>query len=497
MQKNLNYTYKFYLILIFSFGIVLRLYWAEHKEGMHMDEVATFSVSECDGAFYSPDVYVPQEFVATGKEIKKFYFIHDTRIKGTLHDLRYMWHNVYDYNHTNFYYSLIRVFFTGSNTTDVKVINKRGILLNLILFTLSFIVLLHLLLLYYRENKDVILFTLFCYSAMSGSISDALFIRPYELQTLFVLSLAYWLSLVKIRMETGKWKYGWHEFLITVVLLTSTLLTGYFMTIFVLIYGTFILYETYKHGNFCKGSIYFIGAGITAVLLCWICYQSYFLGYGGDARITKKITECGVIGLMTDTLCTWFDLITLHTLHLPILILSVIAIIYGRAIRQIPYAFYPALLFTFAVTILSPYKTNRYLVAVTPLLLLIIPVAAQSIKNRIIRCSYMFIVIITYICMSLQEKNISYLSQYKTPLEMLHEKRGNVYLIQENIWERFSLVSFLDDDVTYNISDKLLLENLHSGDVVAYSVNNNTSIPKSIVLEEKGKFEYYIFYRIK
>ncbi|MCI6860925.1 MAG: hypothetical protein MR860_02880, partial [Prevotella sp.] len=97
MQKNLNYTYKFYLILIFSFGIVLRLYWAEHKEGMHMDEVATFSVSECDGALYSPDVYVPQEFVATGKEIKKFYFIHDTRIKGTLHDLRYMWHNVYDY----------------------------------------------------------------------------------------------------------------------------------------------------------------------------------------------------------------------------------------------------------------------------------------------------------------------------------------------------------------------------------------------------------------
>ena len=252
MQKNLNYTYKFYLILIFSFGIVLRLYWAEHKEGMHMDEVATFSVSECDGAYYSPDVYVPQEFVATGKEIKKFYFIHDTRIKGTLHDLRYMWHNVYDYNHTNFYYSLIRVFFTGSNTTDVKVINKRGILLNLILFTLSFIVLLHLLLLYYRENKDVILFTLFCYSAMSGSISDALFIRPYELQTLFVLSLAYWLSLVKIRMETGKWKYGWHEFLITIVLLTSTLLTGYFMTIFVLIYGTFIYTKLINTVTFVK-----------------------------------------------------------------------------------------------------------------------------------------------------------------------------------------------------------------------------------------------------
>ena len=87
--------------------------------------------------------------------------------------------------------------------------------------------------------------------------------------------------------------------------------------------------------------------------------------------------------------------------------------------------------------------------------------------------------------MSLHEKNISYLSQYKTPLEMLHEKQGNVYLIQENIWERLSLVSFLDDDVTYNISDKLLLENLHSGDVVAYSVNNNTSIPKSI--RRKGK----------
>ena len=92
-------NYFLCLILIYCIGIGLRLYWANNKENMHQDEVATFSISECDGAYYSPDVKVPPKVTATGKDIKRFFFIHDNRIKGTLHDLRYMWHNVYDYNH--------------------------------------------------------------------------------------------------------------------------------------------------------------------------------------------------------------------------------------------------------------------------------------------------------------------------------------------------------------------------------------------------------------
>lgn len=491
-------NYFLCLILIYCIGIGLRLYWANNKENMHQDEVATFSISECDGAYYSPDVKVPPKVTATGKDIKRFFFIHDNRIKGTLHDLRYMWHNVYDYNHTNFYYSLIRIFFTGSNTTDVKSINIRGILLNLFFFTLSFIVLLHILQLYYSTRKELILLTMFCYTTMVGSVSNALFIRPYELQTLTVLLLAYWLTKIKIRIKSGYWRYGWKEFLLMSVILAAVLLTGYFMIGFVLIYGIFMLIETYKHNNFYKGSLFFIGTGIVAILLCWLCYQSYFLGFGGDARIASKMSELGIVSLVTDTISTWFELITNNTLHLPILILSLIAIIYGRGQRQIPHVFFPALIFSFAVMILAPYKNNRYMVAVTPLLLLIIPAATQCFKNIKVRWIYILITIITYISMSIQEKNISTLYPRKTPLEMLNEKRRKVYLIQRDHWEISPFVAVLNDDITYNISDTLYTESLCSGDVVVYSTNSNdTTLLKDCRFEKKGRYGYHNFYRVK
>lgn len=65
------------------------MYWANQKEGMHVDEVASFSIAECDGAYYSPDVKIDDKMRATGKELRSLYFIHDPRVKGVLQDIRY------------------------------------------------------------------------------------------------------------------------------------------------------------------------------------------------------------------------------------------------------------------------------------------------------------------------------------------------------------------------------------------------------------------------
>ena len=115
IRQNSEVFYSFFkgntwrivaVITILVLSLAIRFYWATQKEGMHNDEVASFSISECDGGFYSPDVQIPTNMDITGKELKSLFFFHDTRVKGVLHDLRYMWYNVYDYNHTNFYYSL-------------------------------------------------------------------------------------------------------------------------------------------------------------------------------------------------------------------------------------------------------------------------------------------------------------------------------------------------------------------------------------------------------
>ena len=64
-KSNAWRTIAVMAILVSSLAI--RFYWATQKEGMHIDEVASFSIAECDGAYYSPDVQIPTNMDITGK----------------------------------------------------------------------------------------------------------------------------------------------------------------------------------------------------------------------------------------------------------------------------------------------------------------------------------------------------------------------------------------------------------------------------------------------
>ena len=129
-------------IVILALGIGIRWYWAEQKEGMNLDEVASFSLAESDDGAYAQPLYSPGEKsrVMTGRDLKSYYFIHDASWTGMLDDLRTMHGRMRVHDHTNFYYSILRVFFVGTDTTDVKSIMTRGIVLNLLFFAASFFV---------------------------------------------------------------------------------------------------------------------------------------------------------------------------------------------------------------------------------------------------------------------------------------------------------------------------------------------------------------------
>lgn len=488
-KSNAWRTIAVMAILVSSLAI--RFYWATQKEGMHIDEVASFSIAECDGAYYSPDVQIPTNMDITGKELKSLFFFHDTRVKGVLHDLRYMWYNVYDYNHTNFYYSLLRIFFIGSDTTGISTIQMRGILLNMLFYVLEFALFLCLLLVYWRDRPLLVFTGLVCFAFMVGGVSDTLFIRPYELQTLMVLLLALWLTHVVRSMNRDAWRYNVKNFVITSFALAGVLWTGYFMVILVCILGAFLLWETYRHDKLKVGLPYFIGTAVFSLLICYCLYQSYFLGFGGDQRIDNKYD--GNIIFMLTSLCIsilhWGWLIAKYTIYLPVIVmLVIIAILCRHQKRQIPWIILPMTIYTVVIMCLAPDFVNRYMVSATPPILLAIPTVLSMIQNHRRTTITASLIILLYIAFPLFKRNIDNLYLKKPMFELLTNNEHDIYLMQDcHLWLT-AIVPQVKDDITYHVRDTLLTnDRLKSGDIVIWHnkktkmVNDDAQSSKTIV----------------
>lgn len=498
-KSFLNWYYISLIIILIS-GIGIRWYWATLKEGMHVDEVASFSLAESLDGSYNRSLYEEdaQSRQMTGRELKQFFFIHDNSIDGIVSDLRSMHHRMFVHDHTNFYYSILRVFFYNVDSLDTKVIIRHGIFLNLIFFILSFIVLWRILLLYF-DSKIIVRCTLSCFSFMPGAISDALFIRPYELQMFTVLLLAWWLSKIYIAMENGEWIYNIKNFIITAFVLAIVLWTGYFMSILVFVFGVPLLREISRRDNKYVGFVFFTGTVLCSLLICFVLYKGYFVGYQGDSRISEKILSLGSVARLMGSIKSWWQLLMQYTLPLFIVILFSIMILL-RSIRVsympvfLPYAF----LFTLLVMLLAPYPRNRYIVAVSPLLLLVIPSVLNSLKKQRSKYLLSFIVVSIYFISSLQEKNIEHL--YKSP-ELTVLKSDEIYkihFVQNLEGQLFWLVPNVSDDVTYNISKKVNMQEYKDGDIIVYS-SRFYDVPVTFPsnrFEEIGKSRDYFIYRV-
>jgi hypothetical protein len=487
------------VLLVLLSSIAIRCYWAVQKEGMHIDEVATFSISECDGAFYSPDVFFEENVKLTGKELKNMYFIHDTRLKGTLHDVRYMWYNIWVRDHTNFYYTLIRVFFTGSDTTDIKIIQLRGITFNILVYILSFFVFLKILLLYFKDRLLLSLATLTCFAFMTGDISNTIFIRTYELQMLMVLLLAYWLSVIIQKKDNGLWKYNCRNFFITALALTGVLWTGYFMFVLVAVFGLFLLWRLYRDGELVKGSVFFTGTTLCALALCRLLYLSYFNGFYNDERISEKFELSVWLTTFADSVSTWAVLMLRNTLYLPVLaLLCLAALVSWKNRKSLPWVFMPALVYTFIVMLLSPYKTNRYMVAATPLLLLVIPVVSGWVKNRKLRLAFLISITSIYIVRAMFKSNIDNLFLFPESSKYLKVRDRNIHIIQKSRWLLMSLMPVMEDDIKYCLSNTLHCNEIKSGDIVLYGITKDEK-PETIPVNYKEivKSGYYTYYMVE
>ncbi|MBO4738872.1 MAG: hypothetical protein J5606_04845 [Bacteroidales bacterium] len=213
----------------------VRFFYISQKKSMHVDE--SLSISICNRneyGFWGKNYEHGIEYI--GKELKEMSLWDNSDVKDALSDVFHMHQTNRDLPHSNFYYTLLRLWFTGVKTSDLQYIFWRGCLLNVIFFLISFFFM-TLLIKRFTNNTTSVIFCLFIAFINPASLSLTIFIRPYELQQTFVIILMYYICCCIQNYEKEESIVTKKNFFVGILILSLTMLSAYFNILIIAMAG--------------------------------------------------------------------------------------------------------------------------------------------------------------------------------------------------------------------------------------------------------------------
>src|SRR5688572_9675677 len=226
MRANRLTTTLIPLLLVFLVTFGIRLYWINQKQGMNVDEGLSIAVSSFNKYMLWSDNYEDGK-TYSGKELKTISLWDNPSFRNALGDVYRLHHDNPDTPHSNLYYSCLRLWFAGRIVDDYRKIISGGTGLNLLFFTISFIVMFYLLKLLF-ENTSVVLAGLLLCFLNTGSISNTLLLRPYQLQETALIVATYVCVLYRKKIVEGDVFNRWQDLALVASVGAFTLLSGYF-----------------------------------------------------------------------------------------------------------------------------------------------------------------------------------------------------------------------------------------------------------------------------
>ena len=479
------------IILILS--IAIRCYWSMQKEGMDGDEVLSFVICNRNAPTWDYQLTVN----LTGTEIKTLAMINDTSLKDAFSDLWKMYITTRDAQHTNFYYTLLRLSIVGLDSVDIRDINTRAFILNLLFFLVEFFFYIKLLSVYFKNDKLSFCVGVLCFGLMTGGISNTLLNRDYQLQEMSYVILAYCITKIVVRLRNNAYGFTKRDFCFTTLSLACALFTGYFSFFFVFFFGVFLFKELYDSRLMAKGLVFFSLALLASIMICCLLYHSYYMGFLGDGRIKEILFGEGALVRFFNSLESYCLIINIYTLYLPVIIILFIVVLFKyRFIKNVPWVFLPTLIYTIFIIIIAPYKVNRYIVAATPILLLLIPYWGKTISNVWLRRVLLCVISVVYIVNSFDQTRINSLSRNNELKTILSENK--ITIVQsDGAWQIASLFPYMNDNVKYNITNKIDYQNYRANEVVA--IDNKILIDKEKISSFQLLYSqtFFDFYRVK
>ena len=404
ITKNL----KFLVLLILFFSLFVRIYWSTQKQGLHMDEVLSITLANRSG------INVVENRIYHKNDLLKKIFINNASVKDAANDVVSLYQNSKDAPHTNFYYTLLRLSFFGRSTLDLKNIIYTGIALNCLIFSVGFFFFYKLLRLLF-EDKLIILIGLFCVSVAGSAISNAMFLRPYQLQSAMLIILTYVIAKILIAK-----KFTRKTFIILSLAVAGALLSGYFSTIYIGLFALFVSGYYFLNKEF-KRVFFYAASFLAGAILAQVFYLRYWQAiFGGTDRAGEAYQKVNLgyfLGNMLSSAQTVYNLLLNYAIYyLPIIlfviVLNVLFVVVVKKHKiKINYLALGivtvSLLFSLIVIELAPLKVIRYIMPVFPLISLIIPLGINSFENKFIKNGIMvlFVVIFAVNCFNIAKIN--------------------------------------------------------------------------------------------
>lgn len=389
----INKLNKFILLggggIILILALTLRINFLEQKLDAHVDEILSIILSEYNE--YGWGKSFEENKVVIPDEAKSAILWNDSSLSGAFKDVYKLWKNNRDDPHTNFYYTILRLWHIGYTDTNIQHILHRGAILNILFFIIGFYFA-YRIALRFQHNYMVLLFLSIAF-LNPASINNTLFMRPYALQEMLFLIFCYGFICTFDRLNLDYHKYNNWRYRISFGFLTALLLSsGYFGSLFVFMV---FFYATLWELEYCKPikkyKMFFPLSSIIAILFCIILYPKYFRGFRGSrgAEAGEKLNLDYFKESILNNIDSFADILSFNLSWVILIITAIglcLSLLYRNKLhngdnRLIVFLGICALIWSFVVIYVAPYKTLRYIMPIFPILLLLTPYAVNVINN--------------------------------------------------------------------------------------------------------------------
>lgn len=443
------------LIALLVVLISLRCFYISQKKSLNLDEALSISIcNRNEYGFWGKGYEIGREY--TGKELKEISLWDNPDIKDSLADIFHMHQNNRDSPHTNFYYSIFRLWHTGVKTSDLRYIFWRGCLLNILFFVISFFFMTFLVC-SFTNDSAVVCFVLTMIFANPISISLTVLLRPYELQQTCVIIMTCYVVYCLKALETRNGVFSKKDLLIGICVLAFTMLSGYFAMIIIGLYGFVIIFVLIrsKDYNLLK---YFYSMFFLSIILAELLYFGFLNGFT-DYRSVEAFAKFTKERLMNNAENTFNFLFgTFFKKNSFIMFLSVLSFVYlllclvkskkSLEARLACLIFLITLISCLLISWLMPYKTLRY---ISPFLFGCLLVFTYGFFNVRISRVFLFVFVMFSLFALIPSKKSGHMVEHLddvnlSSFEIIRKAECPIFVRGNNTALYASLIPYISDD---------------------------------------------------
>ena len=456
----------FVLLVLFSVVLGIRIYWLSQKEGLHVDEGLSVTFACYNEYMYESNYEFNRKY--TGKEVKEISLCDNGSFRDALEDIYRLWKNNRDDPHTNLYYSFLRLSLAGLKTGDIRLIILRGGILNLILFSVSFVFFFLLMKLLFPDSKLLQFSATFCTFLSTATISNTLFLRPYQIQeTMFIIFCYFFFK----TFELKKWVMHDNKLYINTNLLFSlsivtafALLTGYYTIIFIGLFGLYVISINYKKSNFPEIKFYIMTLCL-GLLFAQAFYSKYFVGYiSGRSRQTVSTLFGGFFANIAASISSAVLLLQKHFFTYPVVVVCALCLFYLIFLtfrkqkfliqKQALYVLAASLFYFVIIMFIAPYKLLRYIMPVFPFFIIFPAIMINSIGKWKISAIVMLLLCAAFFRTSLNHDNIENLYRNKPEeYNFTRDVDTPVFVLNKTFFKYNDMVPYFNDKQVYYFID--------------------------------------------